>query len=74
MYYHVAFYQYFEYSFWLLWQVDVKTESDLKHMKDTLAAEKKKKKALLKSLDDVSRFGFPATKVSSTFFFYVNAS
>ncbi|RMX39519.1 hypothetical protein pdam_00006145, partial [Pocillopora damicornis] len=32
--------------------VDVKTESDLKHMKDTLAAEKKKKKALLKSLDD----------------------
>ncbi|XP_058973513.2 structural maintenance of chromosomes protein 2 [Pocillopora verrucosa] len=33
-------------------KVDVKTESDLKHMKDTLAAEKKKKKVLLKSLDD----------------------
>lgn len=43
------------FKFFLLWQVDVKTESDLKHMKDTLAAEKKKKKALLKSLDDVSR-------------------
>lgn len=33
-------------------KVDVKTESDLKHTKDTLAAEKKKKKALLKSLND----------------------
>lgn len=43
------------FKFCLLWQVDVKTESDLKHMKDTLAAEKKKKKALLKSHDDVSR-------------------
>lgn len=43
------------FKFCLLWQVDVKTESDLKHMKDTLATEKKKKKALLKSLDDVSR-------------------
>lgn len=35
-------------------QIDVKANSDLKHVKDSLAAEKKKKKTLLKSFDDVS--------------------
>ena len=35
-------------------QIDVKANSDLKHVKDALAAEKKKKKTLLKSFDDVS--------------------
>jgi len=33
-------------------KVDVKANSDLKHVKDSLTAEKKKKKTLLKSLDD----------------------
>lgn len=33
-------------------KVDVKANSDLKHVKESLAAEKKKKKTLLKSLDD----------------------
>ncbi|KAJ7386503.1 Structural maintenance of chromosomes protein 2 [Desmophyllum pertusum] len=33
-------------------KVDVKANSDLKHVKDSLAAEKKKKKTLLKSMDD----------------------
>lgn len=37
-----------------IFQVDVKANSDLKHVKDSLAAEKKKKKTLLKSMDDVS--------------------
>ena len=32
----------------------MKANSDLKHVKDSLAAEKKKKKTLLKSFDDVS--------------------
>lgn len=53
-------------GFWSVWlntnplvsayifQVDVKANSDLKHVKDSLAAEKKKKKTLLKSMDDVS--------------------
>ena len=35
-------------------QIDVKANSDLKHVKDSLAADKKKKKTLLKSFDDVS--------------------
>ncbi|XP_073227493.1 structural maintenance of chromosomes protein 2-like [Porites lutea] len=33
-------------------KIDVKANSDLKHVKDSLAAEKKKKKTLLKSFDD----------------------
>lgn len=36
------------------WQTDVKANSDLKHAKDSLAAEKKKKKTLEKNLVDVS--------------------
>ena len=35
-------------------QIDVKANSDLKHVKESLAAEKKKKKTLLQSFDDVS--------------------
>ena len=32
----------------------MKANSDVKHAKDSLAAEKKKKKTLVKNLDDVS--------------------